>query len=71
MTPKQIQRRLATIEKNQEKWELAEKELQDLCLHLNVSKKYQGSSGNYDPTADSYWIEFRCPDCKKFWTKDQ
>lgn len=71
MTPAQVKRRLKTIQKNQDKWKLAEKDLQDSCPHVNVDKKYKGNSGNYDPSADSYWIEYRCPDCGKFWTEDQ
>jgi hypothetical protein len=71
MTPSQVRLRLSTINKHQVKWDSAEKELQNLCTHPNTSKKYACSSGNYDPTADSYWIEFRCPDCNKFWTVDQ
>lgn len=27
--------------------------------------------GNYDPSADSYWIEFVCPDCHKKWIEEQ
>jgi hypothetical protein len=71
MTPAQIRRRLATIEKHQNKWADAEKELRKVCNHPAADKKYCGTSGNYDPTADSYWIEYRCPDCGKFWTEDQ
>jgi hypothetical protein len=48
-----------------------ERELKELCTHPTASKKYCGSSGNYDPSADAYWIEFRCPDCGKFWMTDQ
>lgn len=46
-------------------------DLQLVCEHPNVTKKYRGNSGNYDPSADSYWIEWRCPDCEKAWTSDQ
>lgn len=71
MTPAQIRRRLKTIQKHQDKWADAEKELQQICNHPNADKKYCGNSGNYDPSADSYWIEYRCPDCGKFWIEDQ
>lgn len=46
------------------------KELQNFCTHPDVEKKYASNTGNYDPSADFYWIEFRCPDCGKFWSKD-
>lgn len=45
--------------------------LQSQCQHPNVNKQYNGNIGNYDPTADSYWIEFKCPDCDKRWNEDQ
>lgn len=41
------------------------------CTHPNVNIQYKGDTGNYDPSADSYWIEYKCPDCGKFWTKEQ
>jgi len=71
MTPAQVRRKLATINKHQMKWDTAERELKELCSHVNVSKLRAGSSGNYDRSADAYWIEFRCPDCGKFWMEDQ
>lgn len=71
MTPAQVRRKLATINKNQEKWDAAERVLQAMCLHPNVSKKYDGSTGNWDPNDDCYWIEFKCPDCGKKWIEDR
>lgn len=71
MTPAQVRRKLQTINKHQEKWDAAEALLQSTCLHPNADKKYCANTGNYDPTADSYWIEYRCPDCGKFWQEDQ
>lgn len=71
MTPAQIRRRKQTIEKHQWKWDAAEKELQKLCSHPDVIKKYRGNTGNYDPCADSYWIEYDCPDCGKRWIEEQ
>jgi hypothetical protein len=46
-------------------------ELNSTCTHPNVDKKHRGDTGNYDPSADSYWIEYKCPDCGKFWTETQ
>lgn len=71
MTPAQIRRRLGTIQKHQTKWDAAERELQNLCKHPNADKKYNGSTGNWDRNDDSYWIEYKCPDCDKRWSEDQ
>ena len=71
MTPAQVRRRYKTIEKHQWKWADAERKLQLICTHLNVEKKYDSNTGNYDPSADSYWIDFFCPDCRKRWRVDQ
>lgn len=71
MNQDQIRQRYKIIDQFQEKWALEEKNLQELCTHPNVEKKYKGNTGNYDPTADCYWIEFKCPDCQKRWKKYQ
>ena len=46
--------------------------LQDQCTHPKEAlwEKYQSNTGNYDPTCDCYWIEYRCGICDKFWTKE-
>lgn len=46
-------------------------ELQSVCNHPDVTKKFGGDTGNYDPNADLYWIDWYCPDCTKRWTTDQ
>jgi hypothetical protein len=71
MTPAQIRRKRASIERREEK--LADEliKLRSVCSHLNVTKEHKSNTGNYDPSADSYWIDFRCPDCGKRWTEDQ
>ena len=33
------------------------------CTHSNHVAKYGGNCGNYDPTADIYWVEVNCMDC--------
>jgi len=43
-------------------------EIQAKCEHLNHEKQYGSNTGNYDPTADSYWITYKCKDCAKRWT---
>jgi hypothetical protein len=47
------------------------KEIQNICNHPNVSKEYKANTGNYDSSADRYWINFHCPDCDKRWQEDQ
>lgn len=44
--------------------------LQEECKHPNAEKKYGSNTGNYDPSADCYWTDFRCHDCGKVWTVD-
>lgn len=40
------------------------------CPHKNVQKKYGANTGNYDPSADCYWTNFRCFDCEKRWREE-
>jgi predicted RNA-binding Zn-ribbon protein involved in translation (DUF1610 family) len=44
------------------------KALQLTCNHAFATKKHCGSTGNYDRD-DSYWTEFKCPECGKNWTE--
>jgi hypothetical protein len=44
--------------------------LQDRCEHPNVIKIHKGDTGNWCVSDDSYWTEFRCPDCVKSWTEE-
>jgi predicted RNA-binding Zn-ribbon protein involved in translation (DUF1610 family) len=71
MTPAQIRRKWASIDRREEKLADELAALQAICTHTNVEKEYKSNTGNYDPTADSYWIDFRCPDCGKRWIEDQ
>jgi hypothetical protein len=71
MTPKQIQRKYRTITGKVSKLIDQLTELQAECQHPNVNKEYKGDTGNYDPTSDSYWIDWSCPDCNKRWRTDQ
>jgi len=47
------------------------KQLQEECEHPNATYKYRADTGNWSRVDDTYWIEWRCPDCKKRWTTDQ
>lgn len=68
---KQIKNRYETLIRRRNKINDQIKTLQDICLHPNVNKEYKGNTGNYDPTSDCYWIEWKCPDCNKRWDTEQ
>lgn len=36
-----------------------------------LTGKYRGNTGNYDPSSDCYWVEFKCPICGDYWTESQ
>lgn len=71
MTSTQVKRKRITIRDKLDKLYEQLAELQTLCPHPDVTKKYGGSTGNYDPNADCYWIDWNCPDCDKIWSTDQ
>jgi len=60
----EISKRLAAVE-----FELLT--LRDNCEHSFADRKACSNTGNYDPSANCYWYEFRCGDCGKFWREDQ
>lgn len=62
---------LDKIKKQQARLNKRLKTLQESCSHSNTTKEYKGSSGNYDPTNDRYWINWHCLDCDKYWTTPQ
>lgn len=39
------------------------REVQRNCPHDNVTVAHRANSGNYDPSADSYWVDVDCLDC--------
>ena len=41
---------------------------QSKCKHKRATYTYGANTGNYDPSSDCYWIDFRCPTCQKRWT---
>ncbi len=71
LTPNKVKRKRITIHGKIAKLHEQLSELQVLCTHPDVTKKYGGSTGNYDPSCDAYWIDWACPDCGKKWTTDQ
>lgn len=42
--------------------------IQAACPHTDKTGKYGGSTGNYDPTSDCYWISVACCECGSTWT---
>lgn len=71
MSQAKIRRRKQTIEKHLGRWEAELLSLREICLHPNPNVKYGSNTGNYDPSADSHWKDFKCEDCGKFWREEQ
>lgn len=71
LEPAAIQQWRAEIESSLAELNAELEGLQKLCTHPCVTKKYRSNTGNYDPSADCYWIEWSCPDCGKYWTTEQ
>lgn len=62
----------ARIDREMKKLKLQLHYLQNkVCKHPIASKIPRSNTGNYDPSADMYWYEFKCPDCGLYWTEDQ
>lgn len=49
------------------------RQIQEECSHpkIAVTKKPGSNTGNYDPSADSYWMDCHCLLCDKTWREDQ
>lgn len=45
-------------------------ELREGCTHPDAAKEHKSNTGNYDPSSDGYWTEFKCPDCGKQWSEE-
>jgi hypothetical protein len=45
-------------------------ELRQKCKHVNIKHKYASDTGNYDPSCDRYWAEYRCRTCGARWDVD-
>jgi hypothetical protein len=71
MTPAQIQKQRDKIKAKINEWTVKLRELEQACPHTNVSRKAKADTGNWCPSDDTYWYEFKCPDCGKFWIEDQ
>ena len=47
------------------------KSLQEECTHPSLIGVFKADTGNWCPSDDAYWVDFKCPDCGKHWTEDQ
>lgn len=47
-------------------------EIQKQCNHPPLARtyEYKSNTGNYDPHADCYWIDYRCNLCHASWSVD-
>lgn len=45
--------------------------IQQACSHPGTVKTPHSDTGNYDPHADRYWYDCKCPVCLKQWQEDQ
>src|SRR6516165_11138876 len=44
---------------------------ENFCNHPELVGEYKANTGNWDRSDDSYWVEYKCPNCDKYWTEDQ
>jgi len=68
---KAIVRKRQAVERKMKKLCEDLSQLQESCPHKNADYVPRGSSGNYDPSNDSYWYDITCLDCGKRWVEDQ
>lgn len=66
-----IRRRFATLQRRAAALQAAVDLLRIECPHRAPHYKYRGNTGSHDPSDDSYWIDWSCPDCGKRWTTGQ
>ena len=67
-----IRERVATLQAIIEKCKKAIEHIQlQECSHPAVVKSFHADTGNWDRRDDHYWVDFKCPDCGRFWIEDQ
>jgi hypothetical protein len=71
MSPEDVRKKYRLLKSLQAKTSLALTILERDCTHPLLTMKYGGSSGNYDPSDNHYWIDWACPDCGRRWTTPQ
>lgn len=47
--------------------------IQKECTHPKegLDETARSNTGNYDPSADCYWVDFHCTLCDKRWSEDR
>jgi len=71
VTPAQVRRKSKTIKKNLDKWNIAYKDLQAICPHIDHYQKKEGTGSRWCKDDEAYWVEHYCSDCDKRWITDQ
>ncbi len=66
-----IKARIDRIDQMLEMYSQEKAQLQAKCPHDHVTYKYGANTGNYDPHADSYWVDLTCKDCGSRTHQDQ
>lgn len=59
------------LERSLREAEAALSRFKGICAHPNHTRTAGSNTGNYDPSADSYWYDFECSDCGHRWTTPQ
>lgn len=67
----EIQKKQIELNELIEKYVSELDELRESCSHPHATRIVKSNSGNYDPSADAYWYDCKCPDCGKRWQEDQ
>lgn len=62
-----IRERVTLLNKKIEEYKKEILQIQDKCKHKNIEKESHADTGNYDPSNDRYWTDFKCLDCDKQW----
>jgi hypothetical protein len=61
-----MQTRVEEISREISKLERELYEIRKACPHENFKSEYKANTGNYDPSADCYWLNVKCLDCGEF-----
>lgn len=68
MNPKMVKAKHKRITDKIDGLYLDLRNLQEECPHPNLTVSHGANTGNYDPSSDCYWKDYKCPDCGKMWT---
>lgn len=68
---KQIHQKYLNAREEIAHWNKIIDNIQASCTHPMATKEAKADTGNWCPADDSYWYEYKCPDCGRFWQEDQ